>query len=38
MRERAELLGGTLELLQAAGGGTMVRLRIERQNVETHAG
>ncbi len=37
MRERAELIGGTLELLQPASGGTMVRLRITRQKVETHA-
>lgn len=38
MRERAELIGGTLELLQPAGGGTTVRLSIERQKVEPHAG
>jgi signal transduction histidine kinase len=38
MRERAELIGGTLEFLQPAEGGTMVRLRIERQKVESHAG
>ena len=38
MRERAEIIGGTLELLQPASGGTMVRLRIARQKVETHAG
>ncbi|MGH9676238.1 MAG: sensor histidine kinase, partial [Candidatus Acidiferrum sp.] len=37
MRERAEILGGTLELLQRAGGGTSVRLRIPRQKVEAHA-
>jgi signal transduction histidine kinase len=36
MRERAEIIGGTLELLQPASGGTLVRLRIERQKVETH--
>jgi signal transduction histidine kinase len=36
MRERAEIIGGTLELLQPASGGTIVRLRIERQRVETH--
>ena len=28
MRERAELVGGTLELLQPPGGGTLVRLRV----------
>jgi signal transduction histidine kinase len=37
MRERAELIGGTLELSQPAGGGTVVRLRMARQKVETHA-
>jgi signal transduction histidine kinase len=37
MRERAELIGGKLELLQPAAGGTIVRLRIERQKVEAHA-
>jgi signal transduction histidine kinase len=36
MRERAEIIGGTLELLQPAGGGTTVRLQIERQKVESH--
>jgi signal transduction histidine kinase len=38
MRERAEIIGGRLELLQPMDGGTMVRLRIERQKVESHAG
>jgi signal transduction histidine kinase len=38
MRERAGLIGGTLELLQPLGGGTIVRLRIQRANVEAHAG
>jgi len=38
MRERAEIIGGTLELLRPGAGGTMVRLRISRQKVETHAG
>ena len=28
MRERAELLGGTIEFLQPPGGGTLVRLRV----------
>jgi signal transduction histidine kinase len=36
MRERAEIIGGTLELQQPANGGTTVRLRIERQKVESH--
>jgi signal transduction histidine kinase len=38
MRERAEIIGGTLELLQPASGGTTVRLRMARQKVESHAG
>jgi signal transduction histidine kinase len=37
MRERAELIRGTLELLRPSSGGTMVRLRIQRAKVETHA-
>jgi signal transduction histidine kinase len=36
MRERAEIIGGTLELLQPASGGTTVRLRIDHQKVESH--
>jgi signal transduction histidine kinase len=38
MRERAELIGGTLELLQAEGGGTLVRLEIPREKAEAHGG
>ncbi|HYL61254.1 MAG TPA: ATP-binding protein [Candidatus Methylomirabilis sp.] len=38
MRERAELIGGTLELLRPAGGGTVVRLRVPRARAEAHAG
>jgi signal transduction histidine kinase len=38
MRERAELIGGTLELLQAQGSGTMVRLTMPRAQVEVHGG
>lgn len=38
MRERAELIGGTLELLQPNGGGTLVRLTVPREKVESHAG
>jgi len=30
MRERAELLGGTIEFAQPAGSGTLVRLRVPR--------
>jgi signal transduction histidine kinase len=37
MRERAELLGGTVEFSQPAEGGTRVRLRVPRENVESHA-
>jgi signal transduction histidine kinase len=36
MRERAEIIGGTLELLQPLSGGTTVRLRIDHQKVESH--
>jgi signal transduction histidine kinase len=39
MRERAELIGGTLELLQANEGGTLVRLTVPRERAEgTHGG
>ena len=38
MRERAELLGGSLELLKPAAGGTLVRLRVPREKREAHAG
>jgi signal transduction histidine kinase len=38
MRERAELLGGSLELLRPAAGGTLVRLRVPREKGEAHAG
>jgi signal transduction histidine kinase len=37
MRERAEIIGGTLELFRPGAGGTVVRLRIARQKVESHA-
>lgn len=37
MRERAELLGGSLELRQPAAGGTVVRLRVPREKAELHA-
>ncbi len=37
MRERAELLGGTLEVRQPASGGTLVRLRVPRERAEFHA-
>jgi len=34
MRERAELITGTIEYLQANGRGTLVRMRAPRQAVE----
>jgi len=47
MRERAELLGGTVEFVKpalangkdqdAASSGTLVRLRVPRKNLESHA-
>jgi signal transduction histidine kinase len=36
MRERAEIIGGTLELARPAQGGTLVRLKIPREKVERH--
>jgi signal transduction histidine kinase len=38
MRERAQLLGGSLELLKPAAGGTLVRLRVPREKRDAHAG
>jgi signal transduction histidine kinase len=37
MRERAELLGGTLEFRRPEAGGTLVRLRVPREQTESHA-
>jgi signal transduction histidine kinase len=37
MRERAELLGGTLEFTSPVSGGTLVRLRIPKAKSEAHA-
>jgi signal transduction histidine kinase len=37
MRERAELLGGTLAFTQPAQGGTLVRLKVSREKQESHA-
>jgi signal transduction histidine kinase len=37
MRERAELLGGHLEWLQPESGGTLVRLRVPREKLDSHA-
>jgi signal transduction histidine kinase len=38
IRERAEILGGTVESLRPREGGTLVRLRIPREQAEQHAG
>jgi signal transduction histidine kinase len=37
MRERAELLNAGIEFLQPAGGGTLVRLRVPREAIESNA-
>src|SRR5208337_2363418 len=39
MRERAELLGGTVEFLPPAhgGSGTLVRLRVPKEKLDSHA-
>ena len=36
MRERAEMLGGSLEFLQPTGGGTLVRLRVPVEGKDAH--
>jgi signal transduction histidine kinase len=36
MRERAEMLGGSLEFLRPGDGGTLVRLRIPIEGKDTH--
>ncbi len=36
MRERAEMLGGSLEFLQPPGGGTLVRLRVPTEGKDVH--
>lgn len=38
MRERTELLGGTIEFREPPGGGTLVRLTVPRQGLGSHAG
>ena len=38
MRERAELMGGTLKFSQPAQGGTLVQLAIPLERMEAHAG
>jgi signal transduction histidine kinase len=37
MRERAELLGGTLTFTRPPQGGTLVRLKVQREKQEPHA-
>jgi two-component system sensor histidine kinase DegS len=37
MRERAELLGGSIKFTPPAGGGTLVRLTVPKDRVEAHA-
>lgn len=37
MRERAELLNGAIEFLQPSAGGTLVRLRVPREAIESNA-
>jgi signal transduction histidine kinase len=38
MRERAELLSGNIEYLQANGKGTLIRMSAPREKVESHGG
>jgi len=38
MRERAELMGGTIEFLQLPAAGTLVRLRVPRERSDSHGG
>jgi signal transduction histidine kinase len=38
MRERAEMLGGTIEFLEPAEGGTLVRLRVPMTAGDSHDG
>ena len=38
MRERAELMGGTIDFTEPHQGGTLVRLRVPREKPEAHAG
>jgi signal transduction histidine kinase len=37
MRERAELIGGTLEISHPAEGGTLIRVKIPQDKLQTHA-
>ena len=38
MRERAELLGGTIEVARPPQGGTVIRLAVPRESLDGHAG
>ncbi len=38
MRERAEMLGGTIEFVRPAQGGTLVRLRVPVETMTAHGG
>jgi signal transduction histidine kinase len=38
IRERAELLGGTVEFARPSQGGTLVRLKVPRERMEAHGG
>jgi len=38
MRERAELVGGSLQVVRREGGGTIVRLVVPTEKVEAHGG
>jgi signal transduction histidine kinase len=38
MRERAELLAGNIEYLQANARGTLIRMSAPREKVESHVG
>jgi signal transduction histidine kinase len=38
MRERAELIGATLDVSQREGGGTVVKLTVPREKAEAHGG
>jgi signal transduction histidine kinase len=37
MRERAELIGGILDISHPLQGGTLVRIRIPREHLQLHA-
>jgi signal transduction histidine kinase len=38
MRERAELIAGNIEYLQANARGTLIRMSAPREKVESHVG